>query len=394
MKHVKKIAALALALALVLGLSVTAWAETTIGADGKATSTDTSVVIYKELTVFNPSAASINAPTVSYGYAIESAAGGSSITDEAGVKAVTYAGVGTPAITATVAWTPSESVNASAEGAANKKPITIDFSGVSFPRAGVYRYKVTESITDAAYAAAGVVNGTITNERWLDVYVNDDGIYGYVLMDASADTVAASNKTEGFVATTSATADQYHTFNLTVSKTVTNDAYTKTTQHQFPFTVTFANDTVTGAVKPIVSTSGNATLAQADAAAIASFAATDPTIADSASVTYTGIPMGTSVSIVETNDVAGTTYGVTTAGADVNIETAESVTSGNSTTGTIAVAAQTAGSEANKTVAVTNNMLQISPTGLVFRVAPYVAMLCVGIPLFVVMTRRRKATAL
>ncbi len=409
MKNIKKLGALLLTLVLILSLSAPVFATVPIASmegeegqigefDSTATPPETptlvgsSVIIFKELTVFNPSAASVNAPTVSYGYAITAGSADKDVTDAAGVQVKTYAGVGSPTITETVSWSPDETVGASAAGTANRKSIEINFNDVEFPRAGVYRYKITENITPAAYTAAGVVDGEISNERWLDVYVKDDGIYGYVLMDADAAVTTATAKTEGFVATTgdnAKTADQYHTFNLTVSKTVANDAYIKNTHHKFPFTVTFTNASVTGAVKPIVTATANATLAQADAAAIASFAATNPQIADGASVTYTGIPMGTAVAIVERNDVAGTTYAVTTAGADTNIEDAEAVTSGNSTTGTIAVSAQTAGSEADKTVEVTNDMMIISPTGVVLRVAPYVLMLAAGIVVFALSRKRR-----
>lgn len=398
MKNLKKLGALLLALTLILSLGATAFADYDLAGDGvdgdkTVTSSNVKVTLYKELTVFNPSAATVNAPTISYAYAIASAEGGSTITDADGVSVVTYAGTGTPTITETVAWSPAETVNASDTGTKNAKPIEVDFTGVTFPRAGVYRYKITETIADADYTAAGVVNGEISNERWLDVYVKDTNIiYGYVLMDAAnASVTSATAKTEGFVATAgddAKTADEYHTFNLTISKTVENDTYIKSTHHEFPFTVTFTNAAVTGAVKPIVTATANATLAQADAAAIASFAATNPEIADGASVTYTGIPMGTAVSIVEQNDVAGTTYAVTTTGADANI-TNEMVTSGNSTTGTISVTAQTAGNEADKTVAVTNEMMLISPTGVVLRVAPYVLMLAAGIVLFVLSRKRR-----
>lgn len=402
MKNLKKLGALLLALVLILSLGATAFADTDLngtgGVEGDKTTTtsSTKVTLYKELTVFNPTAGTVNAPTISYAYAIASAAGGNTITDTDNISVVTYPGsdaTGTPTITATVAWAPSESVNASATGTKNTKPIEVDFSGVTFQRAGVYRYKITETIADADYTAAGVVNGTISNERWLDVYVKDTNIiYGYVLMDAdNASVTSATAKTEGFVATTGTgakTADQYHTFNLTISKTVDNDTYIASTHHQFPFTVTFTNSTVTGAVKPIVTATTNATLTQTDAAAIASFAANAPTIADGASVTYTGIPMGTTVSIVEKNDVTGTTYAVTTTGADANI-TNEMVASGSSTTGAISITAQTAGYEADKTVAVANDMQLISPTGVVLRVAPYILMLAGGVVLLILSRKRR-----
>ena len=99
MKNIKKLGALLLALVLVLSLGATAFADSDLAGDGvdgskTATESSTKVTLYKELTVFNPSAAAVNAPTISYAYEIAGAAGGSTITDADGISAVTYDGVG------------------------------------------------------------------------------------------------------------------------------------------------------------------------------------------------------------------------------------------------------------------------------------------------------------
>ncbi len=202
-------------------------------------------------------------------------------------------------------------------------------------------------------------------------------------------------KTEGFVANNdeqdALTTDKYYTYNLTVSKTLVND--TGMNSHQFPFGIAFTG-TETG-VLPIISGTAETKPTWSAKGAMSSFDTTVDEgatlkIANGKSVTITGIPVGTAVSIVEKNDVTGTTYAVTTAGADENITTAELVASGSSTTGTIDVAAQTAGSEADKTVAVTNTLALISPTGVVLRVAPYILMLAGGIVLLA-LSRKRKS---
>lgn len=439
MKVWKKLSAVALALVMVLALCAPAFAgevtaEDMDGEEGKIGAFDRTatgegavnapvakknqVIIYKELTVFNPSATKVKAPTITYNYIIKPGSADKEITDASGVKAKTLAGtvIGTgtdqkPSITQSVGWTTNDEVDASSSGTANKKPITIDFTGVTFERAGVYRYEIDETVETAigedttAYAAAGVVNGDISATRFLDVYVKDNDttpankdIYGYVLMDAN-DAVNNTDaaKTEGFVASGSGssakTADQYHTFNLKITKMVAGDNYNMnaTNGHKFPFTVTFTNNTVTNNVLPIITKSdNNAEFSSVSAGAITAFNAANPKLGHEGWVLFTGIPMGTSISITEQNDEANTTYAVTTSGADTNIGTAESVTSGQSTTGTISINAQTAGSEADKNVTVTNTMVLISPTGVALRYAPYLAMLGAGVVALPLTLRKRE----
>ena len=419
---IKKIGALALALVIVLAMGTTAFAADMTGENGvigEFTTADTAtvqndtVVIYKEITAYNPETCTVNAPTITFNYTIGAGAAGMTITDayshhnkinDANVNATvkTKAGVGTP----------------------NRVGITIDFTNVSFTSApgtgaGVYRYVISETTDETAKNAAGIKEGTVANTLYMDVYVNGSGkIYGYVLftdngnIDASPDNDAgaasAAGKTEGFVggvadgtaySSDTSAADKYYTFNLDLKKVVENDAYAVSTKHQFPFTVTLDNPTVTAAVLPIMTVGDNATQTALTAAAIGTGTTPTewkPTIANDATISYVGIPCGTTVTVYETNDVTGVTYTSVSANADTDAKAKPIGTNEESDTATVncGATALNAATEnhtvsANKAVTFTNTLLQISPTGVVMRVGPYLLIVALGAVLFL-FTRRRK----
>lgn len=338
--------------------------------------------------------------------------------------------------TGTVVWNNDE-LNALPTGQANTKPITLDFSAVAFQAAGVYRYTVTEKNEDASYAAAGVTKTTGTKVRYLDVYVTrsssftdleanggtagktayvaaDWAIYGYVCVynDSTAIVDGDTNhavKTNGFVdgtsdGTTSIAADKYYTYNVTLSKTLNGDATMN--NHKFPFTVNITNGTVTTAVKLKTKTVEDNAAAVAGSDITGTLSATigdpatltgiaeNPTIDHQSNIKYIGIPVGvtsgTQFSAKETNNVVGTTYQYT---HQVDSNTASEAAPINynqtSTAATLTPTANAADTTAH-TVAFTNTLALISPTGVVLRVAPYVAILVAGIALLVIATRRRK----
>jgi hypothetical protein len=258
-----------------------------------------------------------------------------------------------------------------------------------------------------------------------NVYVNGNtakewDIYGYtcfyknqsITENTSADAndkATGAVKTIGFVAgttdgTTGLKADSYYTFNVTVSKTVENDNYAKA-NHAFPFTVIFTNDTVTKNIDIRSTVSG--TIDETDAfkdpvaGALSSTKGVVP-LNDSESVKYIGIPCGTTVDVYETNDLTGVTYLVETVKDNdtENPVTDNSVIAGNAPSG--AVAQATSGEPATKTnayestnmqltttanadddidhsIAITNTLLNISPTGVTLRYAPYMAMMGLGV---------------
>lgn len=446
MNKIKKIGALVLALVMVLAMSSVAFAADTKGEGGRigefetrdtpTTQTDT-LIIYKEITAYNPESVTVNAPTITYSYTIGAAtvAAGTTITDNASrhnqingadvtATVAVKAGVGTPTITNISLVPGTNTLNASQYGTANRFPITIDFNSVDWAKAGtgagVYRYVINETTNATAKNAAGIAEGTTPKELFLDVYVDGScNVYGYVLFttnttingSTSEDTAATTaGKIEGFVDdpadtvytdTNVSTADKYYTFNLDLTKAVVNDAYASTTHHQFPFHVTLDNLTVTAAVLPIMTVGSNATQTALTAAAIGTGGTATvwtPTIADGATINYVGIPCGTTITIYETNDVVGVTYNSVSTNAETNAAAKSIGTSENSNTATINcnATALTAATEnhtaaASKVVTFTNTLLQISPTGVVLRVAPYVLMLAAGVVLLVLSRKRKKA---
>ena len=453
----KKLGTIALVLMLMMSLSVNAFAADFTNGEVGGSSTfatdnpqsqDKTINLVKELTAYNVDETTINAPTVSYTYAITAGEGGVSITDAASdhanntaVSVLTKAGVNPGAVvmtgqgqatgTATIAWAPTETLTASTGGTANTKTLTVDFSAVVFGAAGVYRYVITET-PPTSYAATGVTETTANvnkHVRYLDVYVrpaptgftdgtaaSDWDIYGYVCMlenevitDAGDTATTGAVKTNGFVAGTNDgtayLADSYYTYNVTVSKTVTNDAWAKAS-HAFPFTVLFTNATITQPVDISKKATGTAAGFTDPASAALSDGTTKGIlqIKDSSSVKYIGIPNGTQVEVYETNDVAGVTYQVSTVTDGGTAQVDKAVTSGaypteavsqtakqayQSTKTTITPTAN-ADDDTAHTIAIDNNLQIISPTGVVMRVAPYALMLIGGFVLLVI-SRRRKA---
>lgn len=352
------------------------------------------IEIEKELVVYNPTEATVAAPSITYTYTLTAGTADKHITDERGIEADTIAGILPATTTATVVFN-NEDVSAASNGASNIKTFSFDFSGVTYPRAGVYRYAIAET-TNVQKTAAGIEDGTISASRYLDVYVRDarEGetgrqIYGYVLMandnDVTAAAEAAAVKTTGFVASDDGTADFYKTYNLTVGKTLVNDSYMNS--HQFPFTVDFENSTVTQPVLLKVTTAGTASAVTTPVSEVLGTTTYQPTIANGGTVKYIGIPKGSSQSVYETDDVHGTTY-YSSYKIDNGTKSADkAIMEGDvSDTATYAEADET---PVDHAIQFTNEFALISPTGVAWRIAPYALMLAAGI-LFAVYSKKTR----
>jgi len=401
MKNLKRIGAIILALAMVFALSVTTFAAEAeaIPEDGVISQTTaTSITIRKEITAYNPNASTINAPSITYGYSIEPGSPGMTITDSNNISTVTVAGPDGATITESISWDAErDQMTTTANGSANYKTITVDLSAVDFSAAGVYRYKITETYD---YEKTGVVNGN-DHIRYLDVYVKNSDtegeyiIYGYVLFtnDNSIDgssghtdetSVSAAKKTEGFVGEN---ADKYYTYNLTVKKILQGDD--GMINHEFPFGISFEGEEayvlpkISGDARTKPNWTAKGTMDSFNIDVDSNYLK----IASSKFVEIIGIPVGTKVTLIEKNDVAGTTYLASSDGADTNAES-KNIGTGVASNEAI-VNARTAGPATDKIVIFHNSLKLISPTGIVMRFAPYALILGAGIVLLIVALKRK-----
>ena len=472
MKNLKRIGAIILALVMVLGMSTMVFATepeepvttspTTLNTNGeqgvfpeKDTPTPQSktLVLEKELKVYNLDEATVKAPTISYTYTIAPAtvAAGTTVTDSdkngtihdtgVTVTAPVKAGVGNPTIadSGVVYWTATEDVNAGTDGVKNVKGISIDFGSVVFTGPGVYRYEISEELTGTGdtYAASGVTetkagDKTGSHSRFVDVYVRpaadfNNGstavewdIYGFTcfynnVSITESDKTTSAVKTTGFVAgttdgSTPVSADSYYTFNVTLSKEVVNDAYSAANT-AFPFTVIFTNGTVTKNVD-IIGPEASTTVTgwtNPDAAALSDGTTKGiVNIKSGGQIKYIGIPNGTSVDVYETNIASGVTYKVETKRNDNDTvvwtdpsvswtDTAPSTAipqtnpkaAYESTQKTVVTTTADADDDNAYAVAITNTLMTISPTGLVMRFAPYALILAAGIVILVIALKHR-----
>ncbi len=439
MKNMKRLCALLMAVVMMMALSVTAFAangefqeNNEEGVAGNWESADTerlqgdTIKLKKEIVAFNATSTSVHAPVVTYTYTVTPAdVTNLTVTDEgkdhasnAAVTAPVKAGIttglvvtGTAAGTAgtaasatgTLVFTNASTFTAAAAGSTNEYDITLDFSGVTFTQPGVYRYQIAET-TSAAYAAVAMEDGEF-DTVYLDVYVDGNlKIYGYVCMSTNASVDPNTDtKINGFVDGTAADgSDKYYTYDLVISKDVVNDSYAEG-NIAFPFTVIFSNTEGYTSTFTITETAGTGSTGISPAAASAPTWSGVAKVKDGGAITYTGIPAGVDVEVYETNIAAGVTYTVdtvvnggtavndpavvwgTTPGSAVAQTTKADYESTKVTVDTTKIATV----DAKQTVAITNTLLLISPTGVAMRVAPFVLMLAAGAVLLFFARRRR-----
>lgn len=200
--------------------------------------------------------------------------------------------------------------------------------------AGIYRYKLTDKTSSDALTSAGIVrNNKYDKVRYLDIYVEwaDDKhttpqVYGIVLYK-TADGKKTANEKSKFVYNNTQTtylkvtgynvesemlwpgdspnptSDEYHTYNLTVSKTVTGDS--PDTDHPFPISVVFTNAQVknrttfysTGAFS-----SSQLIMGEGACSINEDYSESGPKLKQGESFTMIGLPALTSFVVNEQND--------------------------------------------------------------------------------------------
>ena len=180
-----------LAFALLIGTTaITASAEDTYTVNGTNTQFNKYLVVDEDT----------NIPAISFNFTVAS---GTPVEATSNTPAI-LAGVGTPTI-ATVSFADGQATSKTAPSdlnlASGKKfavqTATVDFSGVTFTKPGVYRYVITEQETAGAKAVTYDTQATTADPkvRYLDVYVEDQNnaltVRSYVMHETA--TVVAND---------------------------------------------------------------------------------------------------------------------------------------------------------------------------------------------------------
>lgn len=353
MKHFKRIAAVVLALAVVLVMSVMAFAASELPISEDTLGAKYTVTFKKE--ILAEGTGTIYAPNVTYKYDTRF------IKTIEGSDTSTYPGVTVSDVTFGNGLSAADGTVISTDGY-----ITVDTSSAT---AGVYQYSVTESSTNKTTNGI-TTEGNYQPTRYLIVVVNNDRVVTNAYL-FTADDRDVSYKTEGWMASGGVdNYDLYETVDVTVEKVITGTYADPTHPFEFTFMVNCENGskvTIEGADK-LMKSSFTKFLASGDRAVIQN-------VPKNATSTLT---------VTEKNDTYNT-YEVTTTNLETNLNRNEMV-AGADAGGT------TANITDNMTIRFTNNLPDLSPTGLVLRVAPYAIVVAAGAAL-VVVSRRRKENA-
>lgn len=443
----KKIMALVLALAMLLAMGTVALAA---GDDGRTVGgkTDTytgsnaseatnmaatdAIPLTKSIIFVNANGSKVYEPNISFGYAVEPASiDESTYTVKDGttpdpVTAYVHPGPDGSVTGTTIAFgvkldgTATTAVTTSANGVDVERTGSLSLDISKFERPGVYRYKITETPTPSDVTSVGLVARTddYNSVRFLDVYIHRNAsdaleMYGAVIFKSTTSTAGQDNittsttKTTGYGPATGsskddATVDRYTTYDVIVKKTVDGNMADK--NHEFPFYVTVSN-TINGAKFSYTADNSETFTGATVSSGVGTLNATsfqigsdektsNLTLKHNDTITITGVPSNqeTDLSIVvkEFNDTYDSyTPSVTVTSGTISMisDTAMVAQSGSNSTSAFAIKENDV---ANQTITINNSLSEISPTGIVLRIAPYALMLGAGIVLLIV-SRHRKA---
>lgn len=267
-----------------------------------------------------------------------------------------------------------------------KDDVAISFTGVNFPKPGVYRYVVTEQNS----SISGVTNDS-TSTRYLDVYVEDQSgslvVTGYVLHNsASAAAVSGAlasgdTKDGGFT-------NSYTSYDLDLAKAISGNQASK--DEFFEFTVAIAGaaegtvydvegnysaTTTVTASSPVAHTNADTLTVGADGTVTATY-----WLQGGQNISIKGLAPGTTYTISEnktTMNNEGYTTAITSANANVVADNANFT------------AADSTGIAADTSILFTNSLSGVIPTGIIMSIIPYIVIGALVV-LFFVMTAKKK----
>lgn len=428
-KHFRTLSAILIALAMVFTMNMSVFAaQDTVGdATIEVKGDGATVTIPKTIIVTNPQEILVYGPTINYDFSVapvDPAAGATVKSDaeaperEEGdyATAVVQKGVvDGVAVTTKPSFTSAETAAATGPKGVeltSNLVLTIDLS--KFEKAGVYRYKVSDTTTDDALTAAGITRESgYSKERYLDVYIYNDGnqlkIGGYTLLKTNQKEVTGDNdiesKSAGFVsgsekdATTGKVSkkgdqptDLYNTINAELEKEVTGGLGDKT----FPFS--FAIDISNNNGMTYYTTTETSETAQGTSGTAASVS---QTLKHGDKFFIKGLNPKATVKYTETNGTTDT-YEVTIQDKNADtvngVENKETAANATQTTDDQNVSnyescnTQSIAPSVYAKIKFINNLDQVSPTNVVVRYAPYLLILAAGC-LLLLLGKRRKSEA-
>lgn len=312
-------------------------------------------------------------------------------------KPAVKAGIGSPTITKAVFTAPTASGSAAGTSGGTetyasvqttdtvtlkegekyaKQTVTVDFTAVTFPEPGIYRYIITEKTA----AADGITNDA--DLRVLDVYVESDdegelSVTGNVLhkkldIKGNEGGTYGTDKDDGFTNT-------YVTNDLTISKSVTGNQGFRNKYFKFVVNISGASagtvytvdlsKATTGSISGVDAVNPSFIITSADGTGEGIFY-----LKNGESIVIQGLTAGTSYTVSEENEDYIASY-VIDGGQSVNDNKTET-----QTMGTI-----------DHRVAFTNRREGTVPTGIMLDVAPYLGMVLIaGIACILLFGRKRR----
>lgn len=403
MKVPRKLIATMAAFAMTLTLGASASFAASIGT-GVAETNDTQITVPKGVTFINEDAVTSYGPGITYTYTVAPATteDAMTVTDAEDHVGTVHAGPanGLTLETPSITFGADETYTTSAAGVQATKNIVMNVDLSKFNRAGIYRYVLTDTTAKADLYAAGITRDDgYDTTRFIDVFVRRTAtgfeVYGYALKTANGSTIASTEKDPGFVSESPAedgdpvATDKYKTYNVTLTKTVTGTL--GDFEHEFPFAITVSNNGHNyNAAKGDINA--------AKAATATSATSLNTTLKHTQTYTIAGLSPHATVAYQETNDTSDL-YEVSVAGSSSAI----SVTA-DQTAKTYAVAAGAVsaydtensatsvaaiGSKTNyEAVTYTNNLDEVSPTGLVLRFGAYAFLIALAFGMMFALNRR------
>ena len=385
--------------------------------DGAISTSSTTLVIPKGITMKNTSAGSYYCPNITYTYTIAPIAppAGTVITDSTtGASSpveIGPAGGATLDNSGQVVFTSTLIQNVVPGGKETTQNLTVNIDLTKFTKPGIFRYKIEDTTATSALYTAGIIrHDNYKKDRYLDVYIKNGSsgldVSGYALSQSNSSTAGDKDggftneyetTTDGSGTVTDENTDVYRTYNVRLEKKVTGDMGDK--NHAFPFAVSVNN----GGLYYFSTTDSNNTGAAVNGTSYT------VNLKDGDTLYIRGLSPHATVGYEETNDT-GETYKVTIEGKSAAEETASwNTLVPQAEVAATATATLTAGKvsnydteNSNSSVAVdgtltnyrdvrfTNNLASVSPTGVILRYAPFILLLaCAGA--LVLFTRRTKS---